>query len=196
MQMSVTIHPCHSMMVDGSFLDLLGDSVSNSAIDDPSDKRSAHHRRRQKAAEAWGRLRSSFIATTVSKSCIPPASMCVKCNTVEATVRCQQCGPLAYFCEACTVEQHCNPIFQCNMFHTPELWINVRIVYPPLVCNAIPMQLLSVSLYAGSLSKVQVLPPPPPVIYSGHVCAGQYKKLMVCIDSSGKHTCQYDYYVS
>ena len=37
---------------------------------------------------------------------------------------------------------------------------------------------------------------PPPVIYSGHVCAGQYKKLMVCIDSSGKHTCQYDYYVS
>ena len=77
------------------------------------------HKIKQKAKEA-GRstLRSALITSITENSSIPLDQLCTICNSTEATFRCVQCGPCAYYCCQCLNEWHS----WINIFHTPEEW--------------------------------------------------------------------------
>lgn len=51
---------------------------------------------------------------------------CSKCQSEEATVYCQDCGPFVYLCQPCTVLIHTDPLFLGNAFHLPQLWTAVQ----------------------------------------------------------------------
>lgn len=85
---------------------------------DPQETLPSLHEVREKAAvEGWSRVRTALLRTTVECNSMPTGQTCVLC-TVEATYRCLDCAPWAYFCAQCFGETH----NKLNIFHVGEIW--------------------------------------------------------------------------
>lgn len=78
---------------------------------------SAHTRRKEKLAEKWNALRTGAYKKMIHTYALPPSRKCAMCNNDDATVRCQQCGPL-FMCKSCCFDIHS----QLHYHHFPELW--------------------------------------------------------------------------
>ena len=54
----------------------------------------------------------------------PSSDICVLCSThVENIVMCENCGPLAYYCdECCERNECCERILGPMLFHKPKRW--------------------------------------------------------------------------
>ena len=96
----------------------------NPADEDPglttdSDPLPSLHEIKQKSKIAgWSTLRPAFITSIVQNSSMPVDQRCTLCVSTEATFRCIQCGPCAYYCNNCLNEWHSST----NIFHMPEEW--------------------------------------------------------------------------
>ena len=83
--------------------------------DDPTV--SMHTRRKEKLAEKWNTLRTSAYKKMIEMYALPPSNKCAICNSEDANVRCQQCGPL-FMCQSCCFDIHS----KLHYHHFPELW--------------------------------------------------------------------------
>ena len=76
------------------------------------------HELQSKASIAgWNKLRKQMILTAVGASAMPFNQLCCICSEV-AVFRCQECGPLAFFCYKCLCIQH----ERMHFFHVAEKW--------------------------------------------------------------------------
>lgn len=87
----------------------------------------SYTRRKEKSAEAWGEIRSTFVPTSVWTLGFPLSSTCIFCNCADACVRCSDCGPNAYLCGECTTKLHKD----INHSHCPMLWKESEKMYVP-----------------------------------------------------------------
>ena len=65
----------------------------------------------------WERVRNGMLRAVTEAACLPLAQSCISCEKA-ASLRCQQCGPLAYFCPDCFDQYH----HKVNIFHVAEKW--------------------------------------------------------------------------
>ena len=65
----------------------------------------------------WERVRNGMLRAVTEAACLPLAQSCISCDK-EASLRCQRCGPLAYFCPDCFDQCH----HKTNIFHVAEKW--------------------------------------------------------------------------
>ncbi len=66
----------------------------------------------------WEAVRERLLFGVTESLGMPVGQMCVLCRKSDAVIRCQQCGPLSYYCRACTDTVHS----QCSFLHTTEQW--------------------------------------------------------------------------
>jgi len=66
----------------------------------------------------WEAVRERLLFAVTEALGMPVGQMCVLCRTSDAVIRCQQCGPQSYYCQACTDTVHS----QCSFLHTTERW--------------------------------------------------------------------------
>ena len=78
---------------------------------------SLHEMREKAAVEGWSHVRLALLKTTVEGNSMPTDQTCILCGC-EATHRCLNCGPQAYFCAQCFGDAHS----KMNMFHVGEIW--------------------------------------------------------------------------
>lgn len=91
-----------------------GDEVSSAAYNEPS----LHEIVQKATATSWKKIRQDLRRAVVESNCMPLHQCCKICGTREATCRCLQCSPCAYFCSDCFIEIHSKAFF----FHTGEIW--------------------------------------------------------------------------
>ena len=93
---------------------LMESCTSTEALNLPS----LHQIREKAATEAWGRVRNAMPNMAIECNSMPMSQMCKKCESSEATHRCVQCAPWAYFCSNCYEAAHTS----VNIFHVGEVW--------------------------------------------------------------------------
>lgn len=76
-----------------------------------------YREKREKINEAWSNLRSNLLSSRIEE--LSPASyFCCLCDSHEETIIfCQDCGPTAYYCNAC-----CQRVHRNILFHMPHKW--------------------------------------------------------------------------
>ena len=84
---------------------------------------SAHTKRKQKLSERWNALRSDAYKVMIQAHALFPNQSCFTCNSDNANVRCEQCGPALYMCSNCCISIHS----KSHHHHFPEIW-QVKIV--------------------------------------------------------------------
>lgn len=78
----------------------------------------SHHELQSKASvKGWEQLRSRFLSAHTESSAMPCQQPCLLCPEA-AEFRCQQCGPVCFYCKQCFILLH----EKSNFFHTPEKW--------------------------------------------------------------------------
>ena len=65
----------------------------------------------------WAEVRKKMLISYIEESSMPEQSACVMCAST-AELRCQQCGPFAFYCEECFLLHH----KKVNIFHVAEKW--------------------------------------------------------------------------
>ena len=65
----------------------------------------------------WERVRYGMLRAVTEAACLPLAQSCISCEKA-ASLCCEQCGPLAYFCPDCFDQCH----HKENIFHVAEKW--------------------------------------------------------------------------
>ena len=82
-------------------------------IDEPS-----HHELQSRASvKGWEQLRSQFLSVATECSAMLLGQLCLQCSS-PAEFRCQDCGPLVFYCKDCFCSQH----EKTNIFHVAEKW--------------------------------------------------------------------------
>ena len=66
---------------------------------------------------AWATIRDGILVAITESSAMPIGMQCSSCKST-ASYRCQQCGPLVFFCEECIKKSHSIT----NLFHVLEKW--------------------------------------------------------------------------
>ena len=66
----------------------------------------------------WEAIRKKLLFTVTESVGMPVGQMCVLCRENCAVVRCQQCGPQSYYCQACVDTSHSRFTF----LHAMEQW--------------------------------------------------------------------------
>ena len=103
----------------GSALPFLESDTESHSFPEPT----LHELQSKASIAGWKKLRKQMILTAVERSAMPVDQLCFLCGEI-AVFRCQECGPLAYFCYKCLCAQH----EKANFFHVPEKW-EVRLVF-------------------------------------------------------------------
>ena len=65
----------------------------------------------------WEGIRLKLRTSVTEGAAMPLGQKCIMCEET-ACYRCQQCGPLGYFCSSCFMKLHS----RINIFHVPEQW--------------------------------------------------------------------------
>ena len=65
----------------------------------------------------WERVRSGILTAVTEAAAMPVAQFCISCEKT-ASLLCQQCGPLGYFCPGCFDLGH----HKVNILHVAEKW--------------------------------------------------------------------------
>ncbi len=77
-----------------------------------------HHELQSKASvRGWKELRNKLLAVLTECSAMPLNQICILCPR-NALYRCQECGPLIFYCMECFCSQHQT----ANFFHVAEQW--------------------------------------------------------------------------
>lgn len=76
-----------------------------------------HELGRKSMVSEWQKIRNSILETVTEVAAMPPGQICLNCEKI-ATLRCQQCGPMGFFCQECFQVYH----RYINFFHIPERW--------------------------------------------------------------------------
>ena len=78
----------------------------------------------------WTAIRDGIQTAVTEAAAMPVSQMCINDCGKLASLRCQSCGPLAYFCESCFSRNHST----VNIFHVPEKWevIIIMAVFSPM----------------------------------------------------------------
>ena len=76
-----------------------------------------HQLHSQASVRGWEKLRMSMLLSAVESSAMPVDQTCLLCSKL-AVFRCQECGPLIYYCYECFSKQH----EKVNFFHIAEKW--------------------------------------------------------------------------
>ena len=66
----------------------------------------------------WEAIRKKLLFTVTESVGMPVGQMCVLCRENCAVVRCQQCGPQSYYCQACVDTSHS----WFSFLHAMEQW--------------------------------------------------------------------------
>lgn len=76
-----------------------------------------HTMKKKKICDKWEELRP-LLHTVMLASDFSASFHCGLCSYhVEAIIRCQSCGPRAFFCESCWIQHH-----RLIVLHQPEIW--------------------------------------------------------------------------
>lgn len=65
----------------------------------------------------WEKIRTGIRIAVTENAAMPLGQLCVICDDT-ACLRCQQCGPLSFFCSQCYMKFHS----RVNIFHVAEKW--------------------------------------------------------------------------
>ncbi len=85
----------------------------------------SHHELQSKASiKGWEQLRSKVLSVHTECSAMPRGQLCLLCPE-PAEFRCQECGPVSYYCKECLNLLH----EKANLFHTPEQWEVMKYSY-------------------------------------------------------------------
>lgn len=76
-----------------------------------------HELRCLSSVEGWESIRDGLRKAVTESAAMPLDQRCVNCNE-PASLRCQRCGPLGFYCSSCFGMLHC----QVNVLHIPEKW--------------------------------------------------------------------------
>ena len=77
----------------------------------------------------WNAIRSNILNAVTGAAAMPLAQLCLHCEAT-ASLRCQRCGPMGYFCPECFKKFH-NIV---NVFHVAQKWQVIIIIIA--TCNA------------------------------------------------------------
>ena len=83
-----------------------------------------HELESKASAAGWAVVRGGILTAVTEAAAMPLSQICHNCEH-SATYRCQQCGPLGYFCEGCFLRSHSS----MNIFHVPEKWEVISTMY-------------------------------------------------------------------
>ena len=84
----------------------------------------------------WEKVREKLLNSYIEEQQLPDNVICVNCQEVIATTRCEYCGPRQYFCVGCAQALHGSR----NKFHVLEQWkvsMKVRNVFWPVALKSI-----------------------------------------------------------
>ena len=62
---------------------------------------SMHTIQKQANASAWGNIRHQLLHAVVEGEAMAVSQLCVRCDNVQAILRCLKCGPSAFYCNNC-----------------------------------------------------------------------------------------------
>lgn len=79
---------------------------------------SQHENRVIKSVNNWTGVHTQLLSAFIEENCLPPEAVCIVCLKEPAIIRCLQCGPQVFTCQACCLTCHST----VNHFHTPEIW--------------------------------------------------------------------------
>ena len=82
-----------------------------------TDEPTTHELESRTSAYAWEKIQSDMLTVITEGAAMPPEQACIYCDSL-ASFRCQQCGPLGFFCSQCLDSSH----KLVNLFHVPEKW--------------------------------------------------------------------------
>ena len=92
----------------------MGNLPSNEELSsEPTD----HQLHCQASVRGWEKLQMGMLLNAVESSAMPVGQTCLLCSE-PAVFRCQECGPMIYYCHECFSKQH----GKVNFFHTAEKW--------------------------------------------------------------------------
>ena len=79
---------------------------------------SSYALKKQKLLEAWDSIRVNLLNVRLEEMA-PASTLCCLCGVIQdcGIIRCQECGPSAYYCEECCVKVH-----EHIIFHRPKKW--------------------------------------------------------------------------
>ncbi|KAK7094446.1 hypothetical protein V1264_006006 [Littorina saxatilis] len=84
----------------------------------------AHSARKTADEDRWSSLRPKLLLARLAALC--PTQKCSHCQgTQEEIIRCLDCGPAVFLCDACSAELH-----GTLMFHRPYIWKENRMYCP------------------------------------------------------------------
>ena len=83
-----------------------------------SEEPSGYMLERQSDEVGWRNIHQQFLKAVTETAAMPNNQVCCQCKKVVASLRCERCGPLGFFCQSCFKQCH-NGI---NIYHTPEKW--------------------------------------------------------------------------
>ena len=76
-----------------------------------------YREKQTKLFQKWESIRKALISARIEEMS-PSSDICVLCSKhVENIVTCENCGPLAYYCDEC-----CERIHRPMLFHKPKKW--------------------------------------------------------------------------
>ena len=102
---------------DESWETLDGETESVIYPDSEVIESTSHELESKASAAGWAVLRSHMLSAVTEMAAMPLSQICLHCDQF-AFYRCQQCGPLGFYCQDCFLQCHSS----VNIFHVPEKW--------------------------------------------------------------------------
>ena len=121
---SRTVQPSHS---DANSVHVGPDDFFNTPPSD-SEEPTGYELESKSVVAGWQKIRADILKVVTEAAAMSLDQLCLNCEKL-ATLRCQQCGPLGFFCHECFKSCHRH----VNFFHVSEKWevmwhIIVRVV--------------------------------------------------------------------
>ena len=92
------------------------DSFTYAPVCDPNEP-TGHELECKSMVSGWQKIQNNILETITELAAMPPGQTCLNCEKL-AIFRCQQCGPMGFFCQECFQAYH----KYVNIFHIPERW--------------------------------------------------------------------------
>ena len=75
----------------------------------PSDSQPTTHELESRASAAgWEKIRRELMTVVTENAAMPIGQVCINCESL-ASLRCQDCGPLRFFCTRCVLSSLTQP---------------------------------------------------------------------------------------
>lgn len=137
----------------------------------------AHTKRKLKLAEKWNVLRNDAYKMMIQCKALPPNQRCFSCDGNNASVRCEQCGPLL-MCRKCCMCIHEKIYYH----HFPEIWQ----VYT-YCSNFITLHIGSFVVQDNCFVPLNL--PPKSIMICSHECTTTYFRKITCFHLGEKVFC-------